>query len=44
MISSNVTELKLYIDDGMNFVFSRGDNSYKLNIDRAVELGLFVKI
>ena len=44
MISSNVTELKLYIDDGMNFVFSRGDNSYKLNIDKAVDLGLFVKI
>lgn len=44
MISSNVTELKLYIDDGMNFVFSRGDNSYKLNIDKAVALGLFVKI
>lgn len=43
MISSNATELELYVDYDMDFVFSRGGNRFKLNIDKAVDLGLFVK-
>lgn len=41
MIRSNATKLELYIDDDMDFVFTRGGNSYKLNVKKALDLGLF---